>query len=263
MFAEAQMDEPWTGPFAAGTALVLSARCPGVERENQDGAAVIPLDEHSGLLVVADGLGGLPAGARAARIALDSLVSAVETARQGNGHLRAAVLDGLERANREIQELRVGAGTTVAAVAIRDGAARPFHVGDSAILITGQRGRVKLMTVAHSPVGYGLEAGLIDEHEAMEHQDRHLLSNLVGAPDMRIEMGPELALRSRDTVLLASDGLFDNLHIHEIVGTIRKGSLERAARSLAATASLRMRGGEPGSPQKPDDLTFVLYRRGN
>ena len=31
------------------------------------------------------------------------------------------------------------------------------------ILLTGGRGKIKLQTIAHSPVGYGLEAGLLDE----------------------------------------------------------------------------------------------------
>ncbi len=103
---------------------------------------------------------------------------------------------------------------------------------------------------------------MLDEREAMEHHDRHLLSNLVGSPEMRIEVGPRLALRPRDTALIASDGLFDNLHTEEIVGEIRKGPLSRAAGALAERAGARMVGSEAGAPRKPDDLTFILFRPG-
>ena len=68
-------------------------------------------------------------------------------------------------------------------------------------------------------------------------------------------------VRARDTVLLASDGLFDNLHTHEIVGVIRKGKLTRAAETLRSRTESRMAGEQPPHrPSKPDDLTFLLYR---
>ena len=42
------------------------------------------------------------------------------------------------------------------------------------ILTTGQRGRLRMQTVSHSPVGFAIEYGLLDESEAMHHEERHL-----------------------------------------------------------------------------------------
>ena len=65
-----------------------------------------------------------------------------------------------------------------------------------------------------------------------------------------------------DTVLLASDGLFDNLFIDEIVDSIRTGPLKDAADRLVERAGKRMSGnGAADQPCKPDDLTIVLFRR--
>ena len=77
---------------------------------------------------------------------------------------------------------------------ISNGSVRPYHVGDSVILLVGQRGKIKLQTVSHSPVGYAVEAGVLDEVEAMHHQDRHVVSNFIGSPEMRIEVGAPLRL---------------------------------------------------------------------
>ncbi|MDZ7620076.1 MAG: PP2C family serine/threonine-protein phosphatase, partial [Patescibacteria group bacterium] len=60
--------------------------------------------------------------------------------------------------------------------------------------------------------------------------------------------------------LLATDGLFDNLHTHEVVDHIRKGPLPRVARNLADQSHQRMTDPQPGLPSKPDDLTFIVYR---
>ncbi len=174
--------------------------------------------------------------------------------------LRTAVLNGIENANHAVQELGVGAATTLALVEIQESAVRPYHVGDSMILVTGQRGRVKLQTVAHSPVGFAVEAGLLDEKEALHHEERHVVSNIIGTPEMRIEVGPNQSVAMRDTVLLGSDGLFDNVHLDEIVELVRKGPLLDAARALAELATTRMHEPQEGQPSKPDDLTFVLFR---
>jgi serine/threonine protein phosphatase PrpC len=105
-----------------------------------------------------------------------------------------------------------------------------------------------------------MEAGVLDGDQAIHHEDRHLVSNVVGAADMRIEMGPIVRLRARDTVLLATDGLFDNLYQPEIITGIRCGRLDRAAAALATAARARMTDPEVEAPSKPDDLTFVIFR---
>ena len=99
-------------------------------------------------------------------------------------------------------------------------------MGDSSIFVTGQRGKVKLESVPHSPVGYGVEAGLLDAGEAMYHAEPHVVSNVLGSDDMRIEVGSTLDLAPRDTLIIASDGLTDNLHLHEAVETVRSGSTD-------------------------------------
>jgi serine/threonine protein phosphatase PrpC len=175
--------------------------------------------------------------------------------------LRTVILDAIESANRAVVDLGTGVATTLAVVEINAGSVRPYHVGDSMILVVGQRGRIKLQTVSHSPVGFAVEAGVLDEREAMHHQDRHLVSNVVGAPNMRIEVGSALPLAARDTVLLASDGLSDNLHTREIADRIRVGRLGVAADRLAREARRRMGTPASGEPSKPDDLTVVGFRR--
>ena len=129
------------------------------------------------------------------------------------------------------------------------------------ILVVGARGKVKLQTVSHSPVGMAVESGWLDEVEAMHHDERHIVSNVLGSTTMRIEIGPPLMLAPRDTVLLASDGLCDNLCIREIVGLIRKGRLLASTGDLVRAAHERMIDPQPGTPHKPDDLTVITYRR--
>lgn len=248
--------------FASGNAVVLTRRCPQHETANEDAAMVTALDPESGVLAVADGMGGLPAGARAACVALESLAGAVHRSLIEQAELRDVVLNGFEDANHAVLELGVGAGTTLAAVQVQGDRIRPYHVGDSMILVVGQRGHIRLQSVPHSPVGYAMEAGVLDSVEAMNHEDRHLVSNMIGTPEMRIEIGAWLKLKPRDTLLIASDGLSDNLHVEEIVDLIRAGPLETGVNRLAEACAKRMEGTDAGNPTKPDDLTAIAYRMG-
>jgi serine/threonine protein phosphatase PrpC len=246
--------------FAAGTACVFSSKGPDrFDADNEDAAGLFSVGDDHGVIVVADGAGGLPGGAQASWTAVRALGSAVASAPDPT-RLRSAILDGFEQANREILDLGTGAATTMAVVEIKERRVRTFHVGDSVILVTGQRGKLKHVTVSHSPVSYAVEAGVLDERDALHHEDLNLVSNFVGSAKMRIDVGPEFGLARRDTVVVGTDGLFDNLHTVEICEAIRTGRLDRAARNLAAIGQKRMSDPAKGQPSKPDDLTFVAYR---
>lgn len=251
-----------TADVASGTAVWLSHRSPVKETENEDGVLVLRLTKARAVLAVTDGLGGHAGGARAAEITLHALAEATGSADlESEDSLRSAIVNGFEAANQAVLDLSIGAGATLSVIEINNHTIRPYHVGDSQILVTGQRGKLKLITVAHSPVGFAVESGMLNEQEAIHHEDRHIVSNIVGSNEMRIEIGPPMTLAQRDTVLLASDGLFDNLHRAEIVELIRKGALTGCAKSLANACRMRMCEGKPGEPSKPDDLTLLLYRQ--
>ena len=93
----------------------------------------------------------------------------------------------------------------------------------------------------------------------MHHEDRHLVSNVVGCDSMRIEIGPSLRLGALDTVVIGSDGLFDNVTIPWVVDRLRKGNLQNAVGSLVDTAIARMHGVD-GEPSKPDDISVIAFR---
>ena len=256
---EQAMTEPQIRSISCGSVALFSRACPGHEDSNEDALAVLPAAGNSVVLAVADGIGGQFAGEVAARTALQCLAEAVAQHSQ-DLNLRTAVLDGLEEANKRVISLGTGAATTISLVEISQGICRPYHVGDSLILLLGGRGATKWQNIPHSPVGYGIEAGLLDEEKSLHHKDRHIISNFVGTPEMRIEIGAPVRLSPRDTLVLASDGLADNLSPAEIAARARKGPMAQAAHNLAADAYAAMTEPRSGQPSKPDDLTFILFR---
>ncbi|MDH5178609.1 MAG: serine/threonine-protein phosphatase [Gammaproteobacteria bacterium] len=260
-YIQAELDKPELLHFGFGTLAAFSNKSP--EREdtpNEDCVAIFQLDNDSAVFMVADGLGGLPGGNTASKLAIQAMKATLNEC-QDISSLREAILDGFEKADRLIQQKAPAAATTLAVVEYQKGQIRPYHVGDSMIIITGQRGKLKLQTVSHSPVGYAVESGLLDENEAVHHEERHLVSNVVGSGDMRIEIGTTLSLSRFDTLIMATDGLFDNLYIEEIIDQARKGRLDLAAGSLIEKASERMTNPELEGPSHADDLSLILFRQ--
>lgn len=259
-YIQAELEKPELLEFNFGQIAAFSNKSPARETSNEDCVALFQIDRHTAVFMVADGLGGLPEGNTASRLAIHAMKDALADS-DDISSLREAILDGFEKANQLILKKATGAATTLAVVEYQNNQIRTYHVGDSMILLTGQRGKLKLQTVSHSPVGYAVESGLLDEDEAIHHEERHLVSNVVGSDEMRIEIGPTLQLSRFDTLVMATDGLFDNLYIDEIVEYTRKGKLAKAASRLVDEATSRMTDPTDDHPSHADDLSFILFRK--
>ena len=252
--------DPIAFETSSGLVYLLSCRSPDREGLNQDSAAVFSLADYVDVLVVADGAGGCQAGDQASCLAIEAFSEILQGFKPRNGELRSAILDAFELANRRILELGVGAASTLAVAELSSGFVRTYHAGDSVVMVTGQRGKLKLQTVSHSPVGYGVESGLLDEAQAMHHAERHLVSNMLGAADMRIEVSQPLRLAARDTVVVASDGVTDNLHMPDLIEFVRSGDLATKLPEMREQLLTRMQKPTNGAPSKPDDFSLILLR---
>ena len=244
--------EPRKVKLKAGQAVVFSRPHHGQSGVNED--ALVIVEKHDGYvcLAVADGVGGLPRGLEAATLVVSLLA---DTSLNEDQSLQ----ERIKAANQELLNELPSAATTVSVAEIANNAAQVCHVGDSTVLVVGQRGRVKLKTQSHSPVGIK-EANGLDEKEALFHPQRHLLNNMMGDRAMWLEKQEVIELATRDTVLLGTDGLWDNLFLSEIVELIRTGEIFDSAKKLAQIVIERMETAVTGQPSKPDDVSFVLYR---
>lgn len=246
---------------AGGEAIAYTCRDPYKDSENEDTLAILPYGPGAAVLVVADGAGGLPAGKRASMTAVNTLAESLQVAMDNTMLLRTAILNGIEAANNAVLGLANGSATTMTVITLEGRLVRSYQVGDSEAIVIGQRGVVKLQTTAHSPTGFAVEAGFLDERAALHHKDRHLVSNFIGSSDMRIDVGAAVDLDLRDTILLASDGLMDNVHVDEMIELVRKGPLADAVQNVVGLANQRMQNVKDGQPSKPDDLSLILFRK--
>lgn len=258
-FADSGEAHPQTLDLGKERIMACSLPNPVDGGSNEDCAAVVRRPEGQVVMVVADGVGGSRQGQLASRLAVECVVEAVRQADPGIPRLRTVLIDAIEEADRRVRQLKTGAATTLAIAEIHQGELTTYHCGDSTVMVCGVRGRIRSMTVGHNPTEMAVHAGWMDAASALQHHERHLVSNILGQPPLRIEVGPRLALLPRDTVLLATDGLFDNLVPAEIADLIRREPMARNFERLIAEAQRRM-SDEAGQYNKPDDLSVIAWR---
>lgn len=216
----------------------------GHREDNQDRVAVA-VGEHAALLVVVDGMGGHAEGARAAEVALKSMLESF-------WHTPHPIFDPLGflhlsigRAHDDVVELGTSLSVdarpraTCAVCLAQDGATYWAHVGDSRIYqIRG--GEVRERTRDHSHVEQLLREGLITEDEVHGHPMRNFVECCLGGdaalPEMTVSS--RKPLQSDDIVLLCTDGLWANLKDSELASfySAGNGDLRSALQSLGARA---------------------------
>ena len=231
-----------------------------VRSSNQDALALL---NDCGVWIVADGMGGHPAGDVAAQTAV---ATATERARERAAWLHEHpsatddfVVDLVTSANRRIHDLILakpslkGMGTTIVALALTPESmpvAHIAHLGDSRAYLY-RAGALTQLTRDHTLVQKFVQRGLIDAATALIHPERHILTKGLG---MDLEMKPERTstlVTPDDLIMLCSDGLTKMLDDSAITSVLSgaKGDPQRACHELIEQALNR--GGE-------DNVTVIV-----
>jgi protein phosphatase len=228
-----------------------------VRERNEDDFYADPAES---VLVVADGLGGLPGGDVASRVAVEavaevlgSAASGVRDAETARARL-AAAFDAAQGRVVEAGAMRRPPAEIATALVIGCIRADTFyvgHVGDvRAYRLT--RGRLTRLTDDHTKPGELLALGMIDEEGARRHPERNILHQCLGAgagivPSFRAE-----PLAAGDRLLLCSDGLWESMPAQTLEAVVRGSHGELAALAQALLKAALDAGGR-------DNITVLLY----
>ncbi|MCH2171217.1 Stp1/IreP family PP2C-type Ser/Thr phosphatase [Myxococcota bacterium] len=230
-----------------------------VGRRRQVNEDAYAIEEHLGLFLVADGMGGHRGGQVASRLASKAAVRVAGERGDADEALveRAARL--ATAANEEVfgtaqtDAALSGMGTTLVALLVQGAGAAVAHVGDSRAYRV-REGEIEPLTHDHSVVADLVSRGEITEVESRSHPHRHVLTRAVGV-DREVEVDVrEISLAPGDDYVLCSDGLTGLVTDAEIAEEVSGSEdLELVSERLVALANDR--GGS-------DNITVVLVRVG-
>ncbi|MEJ2236418.1 MAG: protein phosphatase 2C domain-containing protein [Syntrophobacterales bacterium] len=209
-----------------------------VKEDNQDIFFVKEFDDGCILLAVADGLGGMVGGKRAAEMARECLNNFNPNCQAVEAHIEEL----MQEANRRIMETvqkepdLEGMGTTMTAACLRNGTACWAHVGDSRLyLFRGDE--LRQITEDDTMAGFLLSEGELTKEEARIHPGNKLVFQCIGGSgEFEADTG-NFKIQAGDLLLFSTDGLHDEVPEEEIVSVLRSDKdLEEKTDDLLSAA---------------------------
>jgi len=172
---------------------------------------VLPPEGGSGLMLVADGMGGHSAGEVASAIAAEVVRRCFFELKGGAADVLATAFTAANKAIFDYGQNHpecAGMGTTCTALAIRDDKIYLAHVGDSrAYLLRGAE--LRQLSEDQTLVAKMVREGVMTAQEAKTSEHSNVILQALGtSPQIAPELWTEgLALAPGDTLIVSSDGL--------------------------------------------------------
>ena len=247
--------------------MVESSGVTDIGRRRTTNEDAVFLDDDLGLYVVADGMGGHQAGEVASRLVVETIrdamkefltVDSLETLEGYDGKFSPnanKLRESIFRANRVVNQLSSQEGvyqrmgSTVSAAWFTDETLIVANVGDSPIWLV-HNGSMELLSMPHTVMAEqaklhpGQDTGLAPEF-------RHLLTRAMGIEASVTADVCELPCFEGDILVMASDGLSNQVTADEILDLVSRERPAEACRSLTNLANEH--GGE-------DNITVVVAR---
>jgi serine/threonine protein phosphatase PrpC len=226
----------------------VSATDLGLVRSNNEDSVFV----GGRLLVVADGMGGLPAGELASDILVQAL--AVVDGIPDSGEPLQDLLAALQTANERIEaavaddDARDGMGTTVTALLLCGDHVAALNVGDSRSYQL-RDGELTQLTRDDTYVQALVDQGVLTPDDARRHPQRALVTQAVQGGPFR-PAGRMIPIQLGDRFLLCSDGLSDYVADDVIAETMRAYPDRKTC-----AAELVQRTLEAGAP---DNVTVIV-----
>ena len=223
-------------------------------------------EERAHLFLVADGMGGQLAGERASALAVAAIEQFMLNSFRwffGSGspdeqRVLAQFQSAIRHADARILEETAahpelsGMGTTVTMAFHLGAQLCVIHVGDSRAYLYRDH-ELHQLTEDHTLVADMVRSGALRRDQVAEHQLRHTITNVVGGPELGVNVEARaLEVRDGDRLLLCSDGLTEMVTNDAIAATLdAEPAPEAAAKKLLAQAN---------DGEASDNITLIVVR---
>lgn len=244
------------------------ASCSDTGRVRSHNEDAIATDLDTGLIVLADGMGGYKAGEVASAMAVKTIADEVSARirklrkqkRHSSGYAPETIVlrDAIIKANERIHQAAKsqpqceGMGTTVVACLFHDNRVSIAHVGDSRLYrLRGDR--FEQVTLDHSLLQELVSRGFYTAEEARKSLNKNLVTRALGIePTVQVDVQEDVVLPG-EVHLLCSDGLSDMVEDDDmhLALTTFNDNLQTAAEQLVRMANAN--GGR-------DNISVVMAR---
>jgi PPM family protein phosphatase len=231
----------------------------GDRKEQQDRVAILPHARCKGvaLAVVADGMGGHTGGALAAEQVIHTSKNNLDHFAPTEESARWLLENSMREAHTMIKASRFmnekDPHSTAVMMLLQPGKVTWGYCGDSR-LYRFHDGELLGRTIDHSFVEHLVAIGKITPEQAETHPNRNvLMTSLGGQDEPRFDFGETTDLRSGDSFMLCSDGVWAYFSEAEMGMLLKENSARKACEKIIELARQRAAGGG-------DNLSLAVIR---
>lgn len=222
----------------------------GGRENNEDSYLCKKLDEYT-VFAVADGLGGHNDGEVASHIAVKSIEEImIDNANDD-------VFEAIEYANAQViaqqEKTMTKMKTTIAIALIKEDRTIVAHVGDTRVYAFNE-GKVVFQTKDHSASQMAVAVGEITPKEIRNHDDRNMLTRVLGASDEIKVDAVSITNDQYDALLICSDGFWEYVLEEEMENTLKNS--DSAMNWLYKMRTIQMNR----APDNCDNNTAIVVR---
>ena len=200
-----------------------------IRKINEDAYSNISIENYD-FFIVADGMGGHSDGELASSLASSSFVDYIKRSNVSDfDNIISLQKKAIDYANKEVLKLagekKEKMGTTVVCVCIdyKNSKAHVSHIGDSRVYLYKNKELIQL-TKDHSLLNDLIDSGALNEKEANDFANKSAITRAVGISPNTVADTKSIDLDDNDLILMATDGLTNELDEEEIIDIIEKQS---------------------------------------
>ncbi len=193
------------------------------------------------LYIVTDGVGGQEFGGVAAQLAAQVISTDFYRQRQNDESIPTALNYAIHQANKAIYEQAqerggVKMGCTVVVAVLHQKTLYVAHVGDARVYLL-HKSELRQLTRDDSWVQQQIDAGIITQDEAANHEFRNVVTQALGNKlEITVHQSQHENVHNRDCLLLCTDGLHGVLSEAELIKLLNISPAQTAAETLVQEA---------------------------
>ena len=200
------------------------------------------------MYIVADGLGGYDCGEVASKIASDSVMNYFlkEYGKSENHDIKEVLKQSLIYANKKIYSLQKSneqyknMATTIVIACVDKNIVYYTSIGDSRMYsINSDFTKISQVTEDDTYVNALIKTNIINEQEALNHPQKHMLTKAVGIfnkVDVKVHV---LSENFTGYILICTDGVTNMLNEVDILNIFKKNKFENVANKIVEKANDR------------------------
>ncbi len=217
-------------------------------QNNEDSYYMKMIDENSALCIVADGLGGYKSGEVASDMLVKNVSDYIESKSRwlknvSDEKIKFVISEAIKYANENIYNLSIsdnqyqGMGTTATLVYKSNDKIFYLSIGDSRIYHLDENLKsIEQITIDDTYVNELLKTNAINEDEAKNHPQKHMLTKAVGISN-KIDVEVKNLNISNGYLILCTDGMSNMLTDKEIISIFKSVKFDDVASNIIVKAN--------------------------